>query len=64
MIKEQLPHDHNHTHMRYPRTLWEAFQGKGDMHLSEPLISDEDKPFVIQVSIIGIVSLVVFLIWG
>jgi len=64
MIKEQLPHDHNHTHTRYPRTLWEAFQGRGDMHLSEPLISDEDKPFVIQVSIIGIVSLVVFLIWG
>ena len=64
MIKEQLPHDHNHTHMRYPRSLWEAFQGRGDMYLSEPLISDEDKPFVIQVSIIGIVSLVVFLIWG
>ena len=64
MIKEQLPQDHNHTHMRYPRSLWEAFQGRGDMYLSEPLISDEDKPFVIQVSIIGIVSLVVFLIWG
>ena len=64
MIKEQLPHDHNHTHMRYPRSLWDAFQGQGDMHLSEPLISDEDKPFVIQVSIIGIVSVLVFLIWG
>ena len=64
MIKEQLPHDHNHTHMRYPRSLWEAFQGRGDMYVSEPLISDEDKPYVIQVSIIGIVSLVVFLIWG
>ena len=64
MIKEQLPHDHNHTHMRYPRSLWEAFQGRGDMYLSEPLISEEDKPFVIQLCIIGIVSLVVFLIWG
>jgi hypothetical protein len=64
MIKEQLPHDHNHTHMRYPRSLWEAFQGRGDMYVSEPLISDEDKPFVIQVSIIGIVSVLVFLIWG
>jgi hypothetical protein len=64
MIKEQLTHDHNHTHMRYPRSLWEAFQGRGDMYLSEPLISDEDKPFVIQVSIIGIVSVLVFLIWG
>ena len=64
MIKEQLPHDHNHTHMRYPRSLWEAFQGRGDMYVSEPLISEEDKPFVIQVSIIGIVSVLVFLIWG
>ena len=64
MTKIQAPNDHNWTHTRYPRTPWEAFQGKGDMHLSEPLISDEDKPFVIQVSIIGIVSLVVFLIWG
>ena len=64
MKKIQAPNDHNWTHTRYPRTLWEAFQGKGDMHLSEPLISDEDKPFVIQVSIIGIVSVLVFLVWG
>ena len=64
MTKIQAPNDHNWTHLRYPRTLWEAFQGRGDMYLSEPLISEEDKPFVIQVSIIGIVSLVVFLIWG
>ena len=64
MKKIQAPNDHNWTHTRYPRTLWEAFKGQGDMHLSEPLISDEDKPCVIQVSIIGIVSLVVFLIWG
>ena len=62
MIKEQLPHDHNHTHTRYPRTLWEAFQGRGDMYLSEPLISEEDKPFVIQLCIIGIVSLLIFLV--
>ena len=64
MIKLQAPNDHNWTHTRHPRTLWEAFKGQGDMHLSEPLISDEDKPFVIQVSIIGIVSVLVFLIWG
>ena len=64
MIKEQLPHDHNHTHMRYPRSLWEAFQGRGDMYLSEPLISEEDKPFVIQLGVIAFVSLVVFLVWG
>jgi len=62
MIKEQLPQDHNHTHMRYPRSLWEAFQGRGDMYLSEPLISEEDKPFVIQLCIIGIVSLLIFLV--
>ena len=64
MIKEHLPVDHNHTHMRYPRSLWEAFQGRGDMYVSEPLISEEDKPFVIQLGVIAFVSLVVFLIWG
>ena len=65
MIKEHLPVDHNHTHHTHPRTLWEAFQGRGDMFISEaPLISAEDKPFVIQVSIIGIVALLVFILWG
>ena len=64
MIKEQLPQDHNHTHMRYPRSLWEAFQGRGDMYVSEPLISEEDKPFVIQLGVIAFVSVLVFLIWG
>ena len=64
MIKEQLPQDHNHTHTRYPRTLWEAFQGRGDMYDSEPLISEDDKPFVIQLGVIAFVSLVVFLVWG
>ena len=64
MNKIQAPSDHNWTHTRYPRTLWEAFKGQGDMHLSEPLISDEDKPFVIQLGVIAFVSLVVFLVWG
>ena len=64
MIKLQAPNDHNWTHLRFPRTLWEAFKGQGDMHLSEPLISDEDKPFVIQLGVIAFVSLVVFLVWG
>jgi len=65
MIKLQAPDDHNHTHCTHPRTLWEAFQGRGDMYISEaPLISEEDKPFVLQLAIIGIVSLVVFLLWG
>ena len=62
MTKIQAPNDHNWTHTRYPRTLWEAFQGRGDMYLSEPLISEEDKPFVIQLCIIGIVSLLIFLV--
>ena len=62
MKKIQAPSDHNWTHTRYPRTLWEAFQGRGDMYLSEPLISEEDKPFVIQLCIIGIVSLLIFLV--
>ena len=64
MIKEQLPQDHNHTHMRYPRSLWEAFQGRGDMYVSEPLISEEDKPFVYQLLVIAGVAALVFLIWG
>ena len=62
MKKIQAPNDHNWTHLRYPRSLWEAFQGRGDMYLSEPLISEEDKPFVIQLCIIGIVSLLIFLV--
>ena len=62
MKKIQAPSDHNWTHLRYPRTLWEAFQGRGDMYVSEPLISEEDKPFVIQLCIIGIVSLLIFLV--
>ena len=65
MIKEHLPVDHNHTHHTHPRTLWEAFQGRGDMYLSDPpLISAEDKPFVVQVLIVLLVSLVVFIVWG
>jgi len=64
MIKENLPLDHNHTHLKHPRTLWEAFNGRGDMFVSEPLISPEDKPFVYQLSLIALVSLVVFLVWG
>ena len=36
MIKIKAPQNHNWTHQRYHRTLWDAFQGKGDMHLSDP----------------------------
>jgi len=36
MLKLQAPNDHNWTHLRYPRTLWDAFKGQGDMHLSAP----------------------------
>ena len=64
MIKEHLPTDHNHTHATHPRTLWEAFKGRGDMYVSEPLISAEDKPFVTQLLVIALVSLIIFLMWG
>jgi len=64
MLKVKAPNDHNWTHHTHPRTLWEAFQGRGDMFVSEPLISAEDKPFVYQLSLIALVSLVVFLVWG
>jgi len=64
MIKEHLPVDHNDTHHTHPRTLWEAFKGRGDMFVSEPLISAEDAPFVKQLCVIALVSLVVFLVWG
>jgi hypothetical protein len=65
MIKEHLPVDHNHTHHTHPRTLWEAFQGKGDMYVSEPpLISPEDKYFVFHLVVIAILSFGIFLVWG
>jgi len=65
MIKEHLPTDHNDTHHTHPRTLWDAFQGRGDMYVSEPpLISPEDKYFVIQLVVINILSIGIFLVWG
>jgi hypothetical protein len=64
MIKEHLPTDHNDTHHTHPRTLWEAFQGRGDMYVSERWIAREDGPFVAQLLVIALVSLVVFLVWG
>ena len=64
MKKIDLPVDHNDTHHTHPRTLWEAFQGRGDMFVSEPLISAEDAPFVRQLCVIALVSLVVFLVCG
>jgi len=64
MKKIDLPVDHNDTHARHPRTLWEAFQGRGDMYVSERWIAREDGPFVTQLCVIALVSLVVFLVWG
>jgi hypothetical protein len=61
MIKEHLPVDHNHTHHTHPRTLWDAFQGRGDMYVSEPLISDQDRVFVYQLLAIAAVSLLIFI---
>jgi hypothetical protein len=63
MIKEHLPVDHNDTHHTHPRTLWEAFKGRGDMFVSEPLISPEDKPFVIQLCVIACVALAIFVMY-
>jgi hypothetical protein len=65
MIKEHLPVDHNDTHHTHPRTLWEAFNGRGDMYVSEPpFISPEDKYFVFHLVVIAILSFGIFLVWG
>jgi len=61
MKKIDLPVDHNDTHARHPRTLWEAFNGRGDMFVSEPLISDQDRVFVYQLLAIAVVSLLIFI---
>jgi hypothetical protein len=61
MKKIDLPVDHNDTHARHPRTLWDAFQGRGDMFVSEPLISDQDRVFVYQLLAIAAVSLLIFI---
>jgi len=61
MKKIDLPIDHNDTHARHPRTLWDAFQGRGDMYVSEPLISDQDRVFVYQLLAIAAVSLLIFI---
>ena len=61
MKKINLPVDHNDTHARHPRTLWEAFHGRGDMFVSEPLISDQDRVFVYQLLAIAAVSLLIFI---
>ena len=66
MNKIQAPNDHNWTHTRYPRTLWEAFKGQGDMHLSDPthvytLVEiDTLFLFLLQWVTILVVSFVVF----
>jgi hypothetical protein len=67
MIKEHLPVDHNDTHRHYPRTLYEAFQGHTDLSLYEPQeesLFGEDSPFVTQLLVIALVSLIIFLVWG
>jgi len=61
MKKIDLPVDHNDTHARHPRTLWDAFQGRGDMFVSEPLISDQDRVFVYHLLAIAVVSLLIFI---
>jgi len=64
MLKLQAPNDHNWTHLSYPRTLWDAFKGKGDMHLSEPTKAPLDEGvlalFLIQWLTILFTSFVAF----
>jgi len=64
MIKLQAPQDHNWTHLSYPRTLWDAFKGQGDMHLSEPTKAPLDEGvlalFLVQWITILFTSFVVF----
>ena len=48
MTKIQAPNDHNWTHLRYPRTLWDAFKGRGDMFISDQDKYDPQDLFIIQ----------------
>ena len=64
MIKEHLPHDHNHTHHTHPRTLWDAFKGQGDMYISEPTKYDPEDMFVMQWCAIGFIALAVILVFA
>jgi hypothetical protein len=59
MIKIKAPKDHNWTHLRYPRTLWEAFQGKGDMHISAPTHEPVD-PKVLALFVLQWVTMLFF----
>jgi hypothetical protein len=64
MIKLQAPNDHNWTHQRYPRTLYEAFKGQGDMYISEPTKYDPEDMFVMQWCAIGFIALAVILVFA
>jgi len=64
MKKITAPNNHNWTHQRYHRTLWDAFKGQGDMHLSEPTKAPLDEGilalFLIQWITILFTSFVAF----
>ena len=64
MIKEQLPHDHNHTHTRYPRTLEETFPNHLNYTIYEPhdlYAVDEDDSLILA---IGFVFSIVLIVWS
>jgi hypothetical protein len=59
MIKLQAPSDHNWTHLSYPRTLWDAFKGQGEMHLSAPTRTQPD-PGVLALFLLQWVTVLFF----
>ena len=64
MKKIQAPNDHNHTHTRYPRTLWEAFPKHLDYTIYEPhdlYAIDEDDSLILA---IGFVFSIVLIVWS
>jgi hypothetical protein len=63
MKKIAAPKDHNWTHLQYPRTLWDAFRGRGDMFISEHDKYDPQDLFIIQWCMIGFLALALILIF-
>ena len=63
MKKIAAPNDHNWTHLQYPRTLWDAFKGRGDMFISDQDKYDPQDLFIIQWCMIGFLALALILIF-
>ena len=60
MLKIQAPNDHNWTTERHPRTLWEAFKGRGEQYISEP----EYKPVEPQIMALFVLQWVTVLLFS